>query len=229
MLSKKNNVIYTCFTFGYDELLQHTYVNSDFDYVCFTDDKRLISKSTYGIWTVRPLFFDRLDNPRNIRWHKVLPHRLFPEYDISIWVDSNVDILSPKLFSYIDERPLRLPAHHARSCIYDECMRVLDVKKDSYDNVMKMAELLVDENMPKNYGMNEANIIIRRHKDKTVQKIMNDWWYMIKNYSRRDQLSLSYVLWKNHIKPADIAFENARNDIENFLFNQHKFPNNTII
>ena len=220
-LSKKKGVIYTCFTCGYDSLLQHTYADSDFDYICYTDDKKLITAGRDGIWQIRPLFFNRLDNPRNIRWHKVLPHRLFPEYKTSIWIDANIDVLTPRLFTYIDERPLRMPMHYTRTCVFEECLRVIETQKYDYKNVIKTAQLLIDKNMPKNYGMNEANIIIRKHHDKSVQKIMEDWWNMIKNYSRRDQLSWSYVLWKNNIKPSDIAFNNARNDTENFLFFQH--------
>lgn len=218
---KKIGVVYTCFSAGYDDLLQHAYVDSDFDYVCFTDDKKLIAQEKIGHWQIRPLIFNRLDDARNIRWHKILPHRIFPEYKLSIWLDANIDVLSPKVFAYVNDKTLQFPAHHVRNCIYDECLRVLETKKDTYENVIKVAEFLVQENMPKNYGMNEANIIIRQHNDAKVKKIMNDWWHMVKNYSHRDQLSLSYVLWKNGMQPNEIAFQNARNDADNFYFALH--------
>lgn len=222
---KKKGVIYTCFTKGYDELIQHSYVNKDFDYICFTDDEDLIQHKQVGIWQIRPMLFKELDNARNIRWYKILPHKSLSEYDLSIWLDTNINVLTPKLFNFTDfdlEEGMLFPKHHARDCIYHECARVLDVQKDTYKNVIKMAELLIDENMPKHYGMNEANILIRKHNDPKVQKIMEKWWSMVLNYSRRDQLSLSYVLWKNGIRPEQIAFENARNDTENFYFEAHK-------
>lgn len=46
-------------------------------------------------------------------------------------------------------------------------------------------------------GLTENNVIYRKHKDPRCIKVMEDWWYMVENYSRRDQLSLFYVLWKN--------------------------------
>ena len=221
---RKRGVLYTCFTSGYDVLFSHTYIDNSFDYVCFTDDKKLLAKQKSGVWQIRPLAFDRLDNPRNIRWHKILPHRLFPKYKLSIWIDTNIDVLTPKLFSQIDDRKLLLPRHFAVDCIYDECLRVIRNKKDTFENVAKVAELLVDEGMPKHYGMNENNIIIRNHHDPKVQKIMQDWWQMIKDYSHRDQLSLSYILWKNGVEPASISFENARADSENYFFMPHRAP-----
>ena len=220
--TKKKGVVYTCFTSGYDDLIQHTYVSPYFDYICFTDDMNLIAQKKVGIWEIRPMIFKELDNARNIRWYKLLPHKALPNYRLSIWVDTNINILTPKLFNLIQPKTEMLfPKHHARNCIYQECLQVLEVQKDTYENVMSVAEFLIDQNMPKHYGMNEANILIRRHHH-PVKKIMEEWWHMVVNYSRRDQLSLSYVLWKNGIKPEEISFDNARNDKENFSFEEHK-------
>lgn len=222
---RKKGVVYTCFTKGYDELIQHRFTQKSFDYICFTDDEDLIQQKQVGIWQIRPMLFKELDDARNIRWYKILPHKALSEYDLSIWVDTNINVLTPKLFNFTDDtlkEGMLFPKHHTRDCVYRECARVLELKKDTYQNVIKMVELLVDQNMPKHYGMNEANILIRKHNDAKVQKIMEDWWYMVTHYSRRDQLSLSYVLWRNGIHPADIAFDNARTDVNNFCFESHK-------
>ncbi len=225
--TQKRGVVYTCFTSGYDDLIQHTYVSPHFDYVCFTDDTDLIKQEKVGIWEIRPMIFKELDNAHNIRWYKLLPHRALQNYRLSIWVDANINILTPKLFNLINsETEMLFPRHHARDCIYQECLQVLEAQKDSYENVMPVAEFLLDQDMPRNYGMNEANILIRRHHHPLVKKVMEEWWNMVVNYSRRDQLSLSYVLWKNGIRPEEVAFDNARNDKENFTFEEHKISLN---
>jgi len=36
--------VYTCITGNYDVLPKHTYINTDYDYVCFTDNKKLLKK-----------------------------------------------------------------------------------------------------------------------------------------------------------------------------------------
>ncbi len=56
---------------------------------------------------------------------------------------------------------------------------------------------------------------------------MDEWWYYIENYSKRDQLSLSYVLWKNQVKIEDISIPNARIDDKNFKVFSHN-PERTI-
>ena len=97
----KNKIIYTCITGDYDELLNHTFISSDWDYVCFSDNMGIKNKKN-SQWIIRPLCFDKLDNARNQRWHKIHPHILFPEYEVSLWVDGNVDILNSKIFSDIE-------------------------------------------------------------------------------------------------------------------------------
>ncbi len=223
--SLKKGVVYTCFTSGYDQLIQHNCFNENYDYICFTDDKELIQQKNVGIWQIKPMNFLYLDNPRNIRWYKIMPHKIFPQYNLSIWVDANINILTPKIFTITEniDKGMLFPKHFSRTCIYEECQRVLRSKKDDYDILFKVMEFLIEHNMPHNYGMNEANILIRRHHEKKVKKIMEEWWYMVKNYSKRDQLSLSYVLWKNGIKPDEISFPNARIDSQNFFFRTHAF------
>ena len=87
--NKKAGVIYTCITGGYDKLRSHTHTNPNWDYVCFTDDLSMENPS----WEIRSLFFDKLDNVRKQRWHKLHPHMLFPEYEKSIWIDANINVL----------------------------------------------------------------------------------------------------------------------------------------
>ncbi len=41
---KVRSVVYTCLTGGYDSLKEHRYVDDDWDYVCFTDNKELLAQ-----------------------------------------------------------------------------------------------------------------------------------------------------------------------------------------
>ena len=52
---KNRKTIYTCITNRYDNLFVHTYINNDWDYICFTDDKYLIDAKMYGNWIIKPL------------------------------------------------------------------------------------------------------------------------------------------------------------------------------
>ena len=78
---KVRSVVYTCLTGGYDSLKEHRYIDNDWDYVCFTDNKELLAQKKCGIWEIRPLAYVGADNTRSSRYHKINPHKLFPDYE----------------------------------------------------------------------------------------------------------------------------------------------------
>jgi hypothetical protein len=218
VVNHRKKVIYTCITGNYDNIVQHSYINFDFDYVCFTDDADLLAMKTYGVWKIRPLYYAESDNTRNNRWHKTHPHILFPEYEESMYIDGNIDMRTNILFNLIKpEDIIRIPAHRT-NCIYKEGQVVIKSGKDTAANVQKMIDFLLKEQFPHNYGLNGNGIIYRKHNNEKVIAMMDIWWSYILNYSKRDQLSLSYVLWKFNISPYDITFPIITNDDANFYF-----------
>ena len=231
-LEYKNNrnakgVIYTCITNDYDDIYEietYKYVNKDWDYVCFTDNQEHIEQKQIGIWQIKPLVYKESDNTRNNRWHKLHPHILFPEYEKSIYIDANINILSDKLFNIINKKNTNivLPEHFNTSCIYQELNWALNSGIDNYDIISEQYELIKNSNMPKNYGFTENNLIYRKHNEKNVIDLMDEWWYMVSNYSKRDQLSFVYLLWKRQIDIEDITFKNTRIDDESFYVFDHK-------
>lgn len=200
----KNKIIYTCITGDYDELLNHTFISSDWDYVCFSDNMGIKNKKN-SQWIIRPLCFDKLDNARNQRWHKIHPHILFPEYEVSLWVDGNVDILNSKIFSDIEmalkkNYLISCAIHPDRKCIYEEFEVCRERNKDDIALINKQEYLIRKDGFPRKKGLFETGITLRRHSQPLVIKIMDDWWFWIETYSRRDQLSLTFVLWKHNYK-----------------------------
>lgn len=206
-----NKVVYTCICGEYDRLVRQRYYSPDYDYVCFTDNTDYLQKGNACGWKILPLAFDELDNTRNNRWHKFHPHILFPGYDISIYIDANINILSSWLFELFEQsgKDLMLQHHHCRSCVYDEAELIKEIGKDTPENVDKMLAVLAKNGMPKNYGLTENNIICRRNTP-LCRKIMEDWWGFVRDYCKRDQMSLTYVLWRNGIRIEDISFDNLR-------------------
>jgi Protein of unknown function (DUF616). len=43
----------------------------------------------------------------------------------------------------------------------------------------------------------EGGVIIRRHHQAHVRAAMEQWWSELLKHSARDQISLSYVIWRN--------------------------------
>lgn len=48
---KKRKVVYTCLTGNYDNLPLHSYLDGEWDYVCFTDSSELLEYGG-GVWSV---------------------------------------------------------------------------------------------------------------------------------------------------------------------------------
>ena len=88
-------VCYTCITGGYDSLKQPLMQSSGADFVCFTD--HLVPSS---IWQLRsvPAELSALTNVKKQRVIKACPHRWLQDYDVSVWIDGNIqpcgDIIS---------------------------------------------------------------------------------------------------------------------------------------
>jgi hypothetical protein len=210
-------VVYTCITGHYDRLISHGYVCGQWDYICFTDNQELLRKG-HRQWKVYPLQFTALDHGRNSRWHKVFPDLILPTYDVSLYVDANIDIIAPDLFEYVNEMLLGKPEeilaihpHYCRNCIYKEAQECLRLQLDDPDIINQHVMRLRELHYPENNGLQENNIIYRRHQSSRVKQLMEEWWWWIENHSKRDQLSFNYVLWKQNFKVHPFQKQFARN------------------
>lgn len=203
-----------------------TYYAKDWRYICFTNNKKLLMLKQLGMWEIRKMQFSKLDDTRNARWHKLHPDILFPECTESLWIDANLDILTDKIFKTINNKKadILIPKHNLRHCIFDEIIAVKNTGKEDDETLKRTKNFLIRNNMPVNYGLNETNIIYRKHHVQEIKKIMDEWWNLIEHYSKRDQLSLSYILWKNNIHVKDLSINNTRTDIENFKIYTHNLP-----
>lgn len=220
-VSKK--IIYTCIVNNYDNLTQQKYINNDWDYICFTDNQTMLKQNQIGIWQIRPLPFNDLDDTRKNRYPKLNPHLIFPQYDESIYIDANINILTPFLFKTIENqnKNLLLPIHYRTICAYKEIDWALSAKIDNETLILAQRKMMEKSKFPKNFGMSENNIIYRKHNEKEIIEMMDDWWTLVKNYCKRDQPSLPFVFYKHNKELRDYTFSNARTDFENFCFIKH--------
>ena len=198
---KNKKVIYTCITGGYDSIIEPKKITEDFDYICFTDDKTLTS----DFWEIRELPEETKDlsSVKKQRYVKINAHKVLPEYELSIWVDGNVLIkenLNTLLEKYVNDKEnisVFVPKHPKRNCIYSEANACLSMKKDTAENINSQIEKFEKEGFPKNYGLLQSNIMIRKHLNEDCIKLMEKWFSVLKDGSHRDQLSFNYACWKN--------------------------------
>lgn len=199
--TKNKRVIYTCLTGNYEKLIDPSFISKDFDYICFTDDLNLKS----SVWELRPIPNEllNLSKVKQQRCVKICPHKYLSEYDLSIWVDACIDILSD-LNVFLDEccddlsKSIFIPKHPNRNCIYEESKACLRLKKDTINNMNPQINKYKEENYPVNNGMVQTGIMVRKHNDKSCVNVMELWENELVNHSHRDQLSFNYVLWKTN-------------------------------
>ena len=196
---KNKKVVYTCITGGYDTLKDPTYVTHDFDYVCFTDNLELKSK----VWEIRPLpkETEGLSQVKKQRYVKINPHKVLSDYDLSIWIDGNITVKG-NMDDFVNkfltkDCSVYVPQHPVRNCTYDEAEAVIRLRKDKKEIVNPQIEAYEKEGFPKDYGLLQSNVLLRKHNDEGCIKLMDTWFSELKDKSHRDQLSFNYAAWKN--------------------------------
>lgn len=194
-------VCYTSLVGDYDKLRKPKYTSENWDYVCFTDQ----TLDGQGVWTVNPLHTQIDADPgRTNRWHKMHPHKLFPDYDISIYIDANIRITGPHLEKrakdFIASKTLiALPPHPKRNCVYQEIQRNLIAETDKPEKIQQVESILRQANFPENAGLFENNIIVRQHHHRSIIQLNEEWWHFVSRYAKRDQLSFTYLLKKHDL------------------------------
>jgi len=194
-------VIYTSLVGNYDSLRDPKYIIRNWDYICFSNN---IKKRKIGIWEIRSIPFQHKDNLVMSRFPKINPHKVLKEYDYSLWIDANIEILDEFIERRINELIekqffLSLFPHPERDCIYKEAQICIEDGLDKKKIVEKQVDFLKSEKYPKNNGLFANGIIFRNHNDQSITSLGNDWWNLYLKFSKRDQLSLGYLLWKNKI------------------------------
>ncbi len=231
-LEEKSKIaVFTCIVNDYDELIQPLIPDEQCDYYCL-GLKKPRNTGIYKWLDISKMIPDYIlgDFVRMNRYCKLHPHILFPQYRYSIYVDGHISICGKlsELITRIGKTgiasygmiPFRDTYEHANSIWY--CR----FKGERREVISEQMQKYAHEGFPRYYGMSENGVIVREHHNRDCIKIMNTWWNEIKNYSRRDQLSFFYSIWKNGFTAQDIGYIDAtfRNGPE-FKIRKHKKKN----
>ncbi len=201
---KNKLVVYTA-AFGKDVAIVPQKKISGVDFICFTETEKKISGWQYRI--VKPQYED--DHVRNNRYYKLLPHIHFPDYETSIYIDSNIIVVSlpEDYFESLLKGNNFLAFDHnntikdPRNCIYKEfealvAMDRIGKGKDDLFIMQEQINFIRYSGYPENNNLIKGGVLIRKHLQPKVIETMNLWWDFVKNRSRRDQLSFNFVAWK---------------------------------
>ncbi len=169
------------------------------DYVCFTDQPL-----TSQVWQIRPFTWTHKEAVRTAKHPKILPHKYFPDHDLSVWVDANITP-GPEIARiaqhYLKAHDLALHKHPHRSCLYREAAVVCRAKKDFPEVINKAILRYYQAGMPHDFGLCECGILFRRHNAPVVIELMDLWWAEISRGTNSDQMPFAFAWWQTRFNP----------------------------
>jgi len=187
-----NNYVYTAITGGKDTLKENQNTTGA-KFVAFTDFP-FESK----VWERRDACNEFTDPVRNAKKHKILPHLYFPDAEYSLWIDGSISLKVPLddlIHKYLQNTDIAMFPHPYRNCLYDEALTCITLGLDNPDTIKKQVEEYNLEGYLPRRGLFETTVILRRHTNE-IRAFNETWWDEIVWGSRRDQISLPYVLHK---------------------------------
>jgi len=195
-VGKKRIVFYTAIFGEYDNLFLPDRIEPDVDYVCFTDRPR----NNYGVWQMRSAPYYHPDPTRIARYVKTHPHELFPDYEVAVWLDANI-IMKGDVFKYIEAVKLEgahlgFVSHPHRDCFYDEAEACKRLGKDTATLIDRQVNHYLKHGLPPNQPLYETGFMVAHLTKPGTAAALRLWWQQIEQFSRRDQLGLSWVIYQ---------------------------------
>ncbi len=205
-----NITVYTAVAGGYDKVRPPRKGIAK-RHVLFADSADRVSG-----WETKPFDTVLADPVRTAKAPKILAHRYAGDDEWSIWVDGNIELIAPaqSLTAEVDRAgcSIGLFRHPERYCAFDEAVTCIKRGKDEAERIAAQLARYESEGFPRQFGLAECNVIVRRHNDPSVQAAMEIWWEEIQKGSKRDQLSFNYALWR-----AGLVYHELGNGLVNVL------------
>jgi hypothetical protein len=188
-------VVYTALFGNYDDLFVPSREQAEgCDFVVFTDQPNVPAP-----WRRGDVSYTSPSNSKQNRFYKLLPHRLFPHHEWSLYLDANIDLQMNPVEFFGRHRDLGpdffVFRHPTRTSIVQELAACIEAKKeeDGGRMVQQVAHYL-DSGFRHALPLTENNVLLRRHNDPSLAELGEAWWEEVRSRSGRDQLSLSYVV-----------------------------------
>jgi len=189
-------VVYSALFGDYDDLFVPAPQQAEScDFVLFTDKPEIPAP-----WRRGAVCYAAADRFKQNRFYKLLPHRLFPDYEWSLYLDGNIDFRIDPI-EFLD-RQRRVGSdfyvfrHPRRTNILEELAACIEMKKDDAELMVRQVAEYYERGFRHSFALTENNVILRRHNDPAIVALGEAWWEEVRSKSRRDQLSLAYAVEK---------------------------------
>lgn len=199
--SNAERAVYTAVYGGYDALIDPVEQDIAVDWVCFTDDPTLRSRTWRVVVTDPPADTPRLAS----KWAKTVPHLALPDHRWTVWVDANMAADSPSFareaLSYVGDSGIAVFRHPHRDCIYDEAHACLRLPRCRDLPVLEQVESYRRQGHPARAGLYACGTIARDRDAAPVAAMGEAWFDECRRWTPRDQLSFPVVARRFDVRP----------------------------
>lgn len=199
VVSQPRIAVYTAIIDNYDTIKLPENLDDNITYILYTNNPCYQT----GIWKIETVDYENADPTRVARYVKTHPHVLLKDFDIAIWIDSNIQLISslkPFIDGFVESNKLIAAVPHPhRMNVYEEANKCIEFAKDEEQTMLKQMEAYRSESF-EHKDLIESNFMIFDLRDTKVHDFLDTWWMEIQKFSKRDQLSLNYSLAKHNLE-----------------------------
>lgn len=191
--------LYTCMFGNYDRLPTHKLV-PELDYIPI--DKSMLN-------------FGPVDASR---YYKMLPHTFLAKFDISVYADSNMDLVDPSALVSLCNELINstcsaiLFKHPKRNTIHEEILACIR-QGVGLPSLLKDYNRYRREGFKDDVGLTENNVLIRKHHARDIVTCERFWWEEFFNGCKRDQVCFPYARWKTNYTNFILMEQRVKEDI----------------
>ena len=196
-------LVYSCY-FGFHEPFNPSATGSGigYDRTVVTDHAAL---NLPGVTMLRPDAVMAGDPGRMSRLAKLCPHLFFGGYDWVIYIDNSAALTAaPQAIVAEIERQHAgaapagryLFTHERRSCAYREARLCMVKGKISRADYRRQVRHYKAAGFPEDQGLFMNTLMIQKMGDPATDAFNEQWFDHFQSYSRRDQISLPFLLWE---------------------------------
>lgn len=199
-------VVYTCIAGKYDKHLMPVEPVPGVRFVCFTDSTGYLKASG---WEVLPLASPaRLTGGHDInRYHKFFPHRILPSTEWSIYIDGNIRFGGDwhAMVARVRDANAGLgvfwhPGGHDLTAEIAACNRYGKFDERDRSVIDSQITFYAGQGVDLDLPIPTNNVIVRDHKAPGLNLAMSLWWSQLFEFTKRDQISLPFVLEQSGLR-----------------------------
>ena len=223
----KNNrkvIVYFCLIGDYDNVTSFN-KQKGYDYILFTDQK--INNTNWTIFPIPDSVLNlKVSKIKKQRYMKIMPHKFFKNYDLSLYIDANYEIkgdLDDYLINTLNPLDhIYIPHLQFGKGIRQALDKAIEKKLDDVSLLNKVKKRYDSKHFLDKTGIVNAGLMIRYHNTEDCIRLMEKWWREVRDYSHVDGFAFDYAGYETGVRYLYTSYQFAL-----FYFKVHPHLNKT--